>query len=147
MTPEEQTALGALVLNRGKALAPDRFPKPDRSVAEAWGHVLGSVNLPPGIWRDAVDLWAMERVGQRMATPREIVDAARAVRDRWERDPERSKLLQQRRIALRDARDAALERGELTAVRTMPTLSAPRDSGVASISQIVHDYPGAGRDN
>ena len=122
MTPDEQKILGALVLQRGKMLAPDRFPKPDKSVAEAWGRILGRLNVPIEVWPEAVDLWASERIGERMATPRDILNAARDVRDRWERDPQRRQLLEQRRLARRDARDAALERGELRQVRTMPAL-------------------------
>lgn len=122
MTPDEQKILGAHVLQRGKLLAPDRFPKPDMAVAEAWGRILGRLNVPVEVWPEAVDLWAAERIGERMATPRDILNAARDVRDRWERDPERRQLLEQRRLARREARDAALERGELRQVRAMPAL-------------------------
>lgn len=122
MTPDDQKILGALVLQRGKMLAPDRFPKPDLAVAEAWGRILGSLNVPVEMWPEAVDLWATESVGERMATPRDLLQAVRDVRDRWERDPERRQLLEQRRLARRDARDAALERGELKQVRAMPVL-------------------------
>lgn len=122
MTPKEQIELAAHVLQRGKLLAPDRFPKPDMAVAEAWGRILGRLNVPLEVWPEAVDLWASERIGERMATPRDILNAARDVRDRWERDPQRRQLLEQRRLARREARDAALERGELRQVRTMPAL-------------------------
>ncbi len=69
MTPDDQKILGALVLQRGKMLAPDRFPKPDKSVAEAWGRILGRLNVPLEVWPEAVDLWASERIGERMAIP------------------------------------------------------------------------------
>lgn len=122
MTEDELTRLAMHVLSRGKLLAPDRFPKPDMAIAEAWGRILGRLNVPVEVWPEAVDLWASERIGERMATPRDILNAARDVRDRWERDPQRRQLLEQRRLARRDARDAALERGELRQVRTMPAL-------------------------
>lgn len=132
MTPDERNYLAAIVLQRGKTLAPDRFPGISAEVTEAWGRVLGSLNVPVEMWPEAVDLWATESVGDRMATPRDLLQAVRDVRDRWERDPSRRELLAAHRRALRDARDAALERGELKQVRTMPELRQATWPGAGS---------------
>lgn len=126
MNEDDKTRLAMGVLSRGKVLAPDKFPKPDMAVAEAWGSILGRLNVPMEVWPEAVDLWAAERAGEGMVTPRDLLAAARDVRDRWERDPERRKLLEQYRLARREARDAALERGELRQVRTMPSIDGVR---------------------
>lgn len=122
MTPEEKRALAAAVLQRGKLLAPDRFPKPSPEIADAWGEILGSLNVPVEIWPQAVTLWASESVGERMCTPRDLLQAARDVRDRWERDPRLGEVLRKRREAIRQARDAAIERGELKQINTMPSV-------------------------
>lgn len=126
MTPDEKKRLAAIVLQRGKNLAPDRFVAPSPAVTEAWGDALGTVNIPVEIWLEAVVFWAMHDRSERMAKPSDIVAAARDVRDRWERDPERRQLLEQYRLARREARDAALERGELRQVRTMPSIDGVR---------------------
>ena len=122
MTPEEQTILASNILRRGKLLAPDRFPQPSLEVSEAWGRVLGSFNVPAEIWAEAVDLWASKPGSTRMCIPGDILQAARDVRDRWERDPVRGEMLRKRREAIRQARDAAIERGELKQINTMPSV-------------------------
>lgn len=139
MSDAEKTRLAAMVLQRGKVLVPDRFPQPSRETAEAWGRVLGSRNLPVEVWPDAVDLWAAENVGDRMVTPRDLLQAARSVLDRWKSDPVRREFLEARALALRDARDAALDRGELRQVRSFPPLeggSRPSTVGAAALGWV-----------
>lgn len=90
--------LAANILAKGKKLAPDRFPQADREVAQAWAEALGAVDFPPRLWSEAVTLWATQLAGDRMVTPRDILSAAYSVRDRWESDPEKSKVLEQLRV-------------------------------------------------
>ena len=87
------------ILRKGKALVPDRFPQPSLEVAQAWAGALSSPEFPPGLWSEAVDLWATTLVGERMCTPRDLIGAAYAVRDRWEGDPERARVLDELRAA------------------------------------------------
>lgn len=117
MTPEEKRELAANVLARGKTLAPDRFPQPSPDIIEAWGRVLGSINLPALVWAEAVDLWALELVGSRMATPRELKDAARTVIARWESDPVRAPQLRAHRERLTLERDRQLAEGTFAEIR------------------------------
>ena len=87
------------ILRKGKALAPDRFPQPSLEVAEAWAGALVSPEFPPALWSEAVDLWATSLVGERMCTPRDLIQAAYVVRDRWEGDPEKAAVLDELRAA------------------------------------------------
>ena len=81
------------ILRKGKQLVPDRFPQPSQESALAWAEALGSVALPWQVWSEAVTVWASERVGDRMCTPRELKDMAFVVRDRWEHDPAKAQFL------------------------------------------------------
>ena len=87
------------ILRKGKALAPDRFPQPSLEVAQAWAGALSSPEFPPGLWSEAVDLWAMNLVGERMCTPRDLFQAALVVRDRWDAVPEKKQMLDELRVA------------------------------------------------
>ena len=87
------------ILRKGKALVPDRFPQPSLEVAQAWAGALASPEFPPGLWSEAVDLWATTLVGERMCTPRDLIQAAYVVRDRWEGDPDKSRVLDELRAA------------------------------------------------
>lgn len=99
----EKLTLTVRILKRGKDLASDRFPKPNPTVAQVWTDAMGRVFdiFPfPEMWDDAVDYWSVEMVTDRMATPRDIKDAVYEVKLRWNRDPQRSAVLQQHRDAL-----------------------------------------------
>lgn len=87
------------ILRKGKALAPDRFPQPSLEVAEAWAGALGRPEFPPALWSEAVDLWATSLTGERMCTPRDLIQAALVVRDRWDAVPERAAVLDELRAA------------------------------------------------
>lgn len=87
------------ILRKGKALAPDRFPQPSLEVAEAWAEALVSPVFPEALWAEAVLLWATHLVGDRMATPRDLIGAAYTVRDRWESDPAKAAILDELRAA------------------------------------------------
>jgi len=87
------------ILRKGKALVPDRFPQPSLEVAQAWAGALASPEFPPALWSEAVDLWATTLVGERMCTPRDLIQAAYVVRDRWEGDPDKSRVLDELRAA------------------------------------------------
>lgn len=107
----EHHELGKYILAYGKNLAPDRFPKPTPEVAEAWGEVLSRVPLPVQVWPEAVKVWASELVGDRMATPRELREAAYLVRDRWEDNPATREVLEAERDRRRELRDQQLRDG------------------------------------
>ena len=97
--------LVAHILRKGKALAPDRFPaipanaEDAKLTLDAWAEALGTVDFPPALWAEAVTLWATQLAGERMVTPRDLIQAAYTVRDRWEGDPERARVLDELRAA------------------------------------------------
>ena len=89
----------AEILATGKRLAPDRFPQPSPETAEVWAVALSEVDFPRALWGEAVILWATKLVGERMVTPRDLIGAAFVVRDRWEGDPEKARVLDELRAA------------------------------------------------
>ena len=89
----------AEILATGKRLAPDRFPQPSPETAEVWAVALSEVDFPRALWGEAVILWATKLVGERMVTPRDLIGAAYSVRDRWEGDPEKARVLDELRAA------------------------------------------------
>ena len=97
--------LVAHILRKGKALAPDRFPaipanaEDAKLTLDAWAEALGTVDFPPALWAEAVTLWATQLAGERMVTPRDLIQAAYTVRDRWEGDAEKSAILRELRVA------------------------------------------------
>ena len=91
--------LAANILAKGKRLAPDRFPQPGPETAEVWAEALAEVDFPAALWSEAVTLWATKLVGDRMVTPRDLIGAAYSVRDRWEGDPEKARVLDELRAA------------------------------------------------
>ncbi|AIL96392.1 hypothetical protein [Corynebacterium ureicelerivorans] len=117
MTPEEKIELAGNVITYGKALAPDRFPRPTEQVVAVWADVLGSISVPKGVWPEAVRVWAVEIAGERMCTPRELKQAARAVLARWESEPVKRELLAAHREARRVQRDRELSEGRFGEVR------------------------------
>ena len=113
----EKLELAGAVLKFGKSVAPDRFPRVSEDVVGMWAEVLGSISVPKGVWPEAVKLWATELAGERMCTPRDLKQAAKAVIARWESDPERKAVLEQHREARRVQRDRELSAGTFGAVR------------------------------
>jgi hypothetical protein len=117
LTDREQIA--ANVLAFGKALTPDRFPKPTPIALQAWALVLGEVRVPSGVWPEAIAWWSMNSVGERMATPRELKEAAlHIIRDVWETDPEKRRILEEHRAARLRRREALGELPPGTAPET-----------------------------
>lgn len=122
MNPSMQ--LGADILAYGKNLAPDRFPRIDtqrsqasRNICQAWGDTLANVPLPAEIWPEAIRFWALHAVGDRMATPRDIRDAAYRVRDLWETTPGRREYLAHARQQAQHRRDQQLAQGTFGQLR------------------------------
>lgn len=76
----------AEILKLGKKLAPDRFPKPDPEITQAWATALNR-EYPTRLWAEAVYLWATQRVEDKMCTPRDILNAAADTVHRWESNP------------------------------------------------------------
>lgn len=122
--------LASMILLKGKTLAPDRFPvipgeddpEGQKMLLDVWRESLSIVSLPAEVWSAAVTMWATSMVGDRMVTPRDLIAAAYAVRDRWEQHPERRQVLDDYRLArlnanyermgLERVEREALERGE-----------------------------------
>ena len=105
----------AEILATGKRLAPDRFPQPSPETAEVWAVALSEVDFPRALWGEAVILWATKLVGERMVTPRDLIGAAFVVRDRWEGDPEKARVLDELRAARASANYARMGLDPITA--------------------------------
>ena len=108
------------VLAMCKNIQPDFWSaEANPNLCSAWAYVFRSYPLPEGCFYEAVPRFygAPGNAGKR-PTPGDILEQARAVRDRWESDPVRRVELRRLREARRDARDAALERGVLEPVGT-----------------------------
>ena len=104
----------SMILVKGKTLAPDRFPaipgdaEGKRMLLEAWRESLSIVSLPAEVWSAAVTMWATSMVEDRMVTPRDLIRAAYLVRDRWEQQPARKKILDEYRAAKLNANYARM---------------------------------------
>lgn len=120
-TLTDREKLAATVLAFGKSLTPDRFPRPTPEALTAWGMVLGEMRVPADVWPEAIAWWSMNSASDRMATPRELKEAAQhIVRDVWETHPEKRWILEEHRSSRLRAREA---RGEL------PPGTAPEAAG------------------
>lgn len=117
MNRVEKLELAGAVLKFGKSIAPDRFPRVTEDAVGMWAEVLGSINVPKGVWPEAVKLWATELAGERMCTPRDLKQAAKAVVLRWESDPVQRRVLAEHREARRVQRDRELAAGTFGEVR------------------------------
>ena len=117
MNRVEKLELAGAVLKYGKSVAPDRFPRVSEDVVAVWADVLGSMSFPPGVWPEAVRVWAGEMVGERMCTPADLKRAAKVVVGRWESDPSRRAVLEAHRERRRVERDRLLAEGRFGEVR------------------------------
>lgn len=114
MNNQEKGQLTIEILKRGKSLVPDRFPQPNGDTAKAWFDALSPLmdSLPnEQLWLEAITVWSMELVGDRMATPKEIKQAVYTVRDRWEADPQKSRVLAEARILRQQMHDRQIAEG------------------------------------
>lgn len=138
----------AMILAKGKALSPDRFPAVPAGdgaelVLESWREALSIVALPEQVWSAAVTMWATSMVGDRMVTPRDLIQAAYVVRDRWEQQPARKAILDEYRLARLNANyermglervdPEALGRGEGDTPQALPR----RDGAPVRLGQVV----------
>ena len=100
---------------------------PESETIKAWADALSRLMdaLPDvNLWEEAVHVWSMELVGERMATPREIKNAVYVVRDRWEGDPAKSRVLAQARAQGQELRDRQIAAGTFgDAIGYRPPLS------------------------
>lgn len=96
MNPQSWRDVAKLVLEKGKTLAPDRFPAPNPAVADSWAEVFEKIGLPWQIWPEAVTWWSMNVDDDRMVTPKALKEAGWVIRDRWEagREPAKLELLE-----------------------------------------------------
>lgn len=88
MNQDQAEELALDILEKGRYLAKDRFPVPDTKTVQAWSEVVGRYNLPDWLWLEAVTIFCTEKITQRMVTPLDILEAARAAKTRWEQSPE-----------------------------------------------------------
>lgn len=119
LSNDDKLNLTANILRAAKALAPDRVMQPSPETAREWTAALSSTYdaLPVEVWPEAVRVWSNEIIGDRMITTGEVRRAAYIVRDRWENDPARREVLEQRREARRLERDRQLADGTFMQVR------------------------------
>lgn len=126
MDEKQKYLLATAVIRRGKDLVPDRFPQPNPETIKAWAVALGQLmeTLPNvELWEEAITVWSMEMVGERMATPREFKQAVYVVRDRWEVDPVRRPQLKAHWARQEALRDQQLKDGTFAALRGIQTRS------------------------
>lgn len=88
MNQDQAEELALDILEKGRYLAKDRFPVPDAQTVQAWAEVVGRYRLPDWLWLEAVTIFCMEKITQRMVTPLDILEAARVAKTRWEQSPE-----------------------------------------------------------
>ena len=119
LSHDDKINLTANVLRAAKALAPDRVMQPSPDTVSEWTAALSATYdaLPVHIWPEAVRVWSNEIIGDRMITTGEIRRAAYIVRDRWDNDPAKRAILEERREALRIERDRQLADGTFMQVR------------------------------
>ncbi|MFS0387144.1 hypothetical protein ACL1BY_06150, partial [Corynebacterium striatum] len=67
--------IAAEILKLGKKLAPDRFPKPDPEITQAWAYALNR-EYPTRLWAESVYLWATQRVEDKMGPDPRKVDTS-----------------------------------------------------------------------
>lgn len=114
MDEKQKYLLATAVIRRGKDLVPDRFPQPNPETIKAWAVALGQLMeaLPNvELWEEAITVWSMELVGDRMATPKEVKKAVYVVRDRWEADPMKSRILAEARLRRQELHDRQIAEG------------------------------------
>lgn len=102
-----------LLLARGKAVLPDRFPKPDPTVVDMWHATLQNRVLPAEIWGDALCVWVTELApqGTGICGPGNILMAVNVVLKRWEADPVMRRHLEKHREQQRQVREHRLAQG------------------------------------
>lgn len=135
-TPVPQTPVDVArtILNTGKAIAPDRFPslKGDAAatVLRQWAEIIREhgTTYPGQVWEPAVRNWCTKAAGDRMATPRDILREASAIRTVWYGDQDKRAELDRRRNARMSDREA---RGALPAGTTPEN---PADARLAAIA-------------
>lgn len=88
MNQDQAEDLALAILEKGRYLAKDRFPVPDTKTVQAWSEVAARYELSPRLWSEAVTIFCTEKITQRMVTPLDIIEAARAAKTRWEQSPE-----------------------------------------------------------
>ena len=128
------------ILRTAKRLLPDRFPKVEKGDPESaetvkeWARVLVSLKSFPGeVWPEAVRLLSVERVGEKMCTPRDLRDAAKVVLERWEAIPHRREQLRLAREARRAEMDRQISDGSFAELRGFSSPRALEGSSPAGV--------------
>lgn len=97
MPTPQHTRLAANIIAYGAAAAPAKFPKDDPIVLNVWADVLETINLPEDIWPEAIRHWAATTQTDHMASPWDIINAAKQVTKQWEHDPTKKYILEAHR--------------------------------------------------
>lgn len=130
---EQKQLLAASVLDLGKRLAPDRFPRTDDDLlVDEWARELGSKTYPPELWEEATRVWVRELDRGRMVTTGELLRAAKIVWERWKSDPARRPSIEAHYRALRDERDRQLAEGTFAARRGYKSQELERKEPVSN---------------
>lgn len=166
-TPVPQTPIDVArtILNTGKAIAPDRFPslkgEAAATVLRQWAEIIreNGTTYPGQVWEPAVRNWCTKAVGDRMATPRDILREASAIRTVWYGDQAKRAELDRRRHARlsdREARGAlpagttpetpADGRAAALAAANSPARRAMRDRTIQKLESVFHDPDATPRD-
>jgi len=117
-TWQQKQVLAASVLDLGKRLAPDRFPRTDDDLlVDEWARELGSKTYPPELWEEATRYWVRHMDRGRMVTTGELLRAAKTVWARWREDPARKPEIQAHYERQQEERDRELAAGTFAAKR------------------------------
>lgn len=114
LNEQQRIDMASAMLTQAKMLVPNRVPNAVPGMAEEWAATIGSrfEMYPPGVWKEAVRVWALEYAPDgTMLSPGVLLRAARVVRDRWESHQERRNELNAWRDRRTERREALIAAG------------------------------------
>lgn len=102
------------LLTEGKCTCPDRFPKPDPAVVDAWHRILATRAPIPDMWPQALQTWIAEiaPTTSGMCGPGDLIATLKTVTARWESDPKKRAELHRWRELRQQRRDEEIFRLE-----------------------------------
>lgn len=117
-TWQQNQLLAAAVLDLGKRLAPDRFPRTDDdALVDEWAKEISRKRYPAELWEEATRHWVREMDRGRMVTIGELLKAAKYVWERWKMDPARKASIGAHYAAELAERDRQLAAGTFAEAR------------------------------
>lgn len=124
--------LAAEVLWLAKNLAATRSPAPSPGMANVWAQAVPFDRFPRELWLDAVRRWGQ---GDKPLDVGTLIRAAYAVRDEWEGNPAKRRMLEQRRNAYLRHREALGELPPGTTQKPSETTSQTAKRGDEKVGQ------------